>query len=412
MTWARWGWLVTTLALGVALIATSWANYRSAVAAENTLNRGQAEILENAVRDLLRGQADVTSHELDSVIATLSDDGLRYVALIDPRSDSIVHAGEPQGELRAPVGDGAPPELVDMGERVRSHTGRVVPDGPGRRGRFQPMVLEFEPVVASDLEAEGLRSLLIGFVGAAVLSMAAILFWRLSNRYEDARRRMEQQRRLSILGEMSAVLAHEIRNPLASLKGHAQLLLERLGEDAPESRRAARVVTEATRLEALTTDLLDFARSGPLDVREIDPAALAREAAEEVGIDARIHADTAPATWPLDPQRFRQVLVNLMRNAAQVSPEHAPPEVHLAVENGELRLDVRDRGPGIEAGMEQRIFDPFFTTRTNGTGLGLAVALRIVQLHGGSIDAVSDPAGGGVFTVRIPRQPEALWRAS
>src|SRR5690606_35684729 len=96
------------------------------------------------------------------------------------------------------------------------------------------------------------RSLALSVVSATLLTLAVLLFWRTSERYAAARVRMEEQRRLSVLGEMSAVLAHEIRNPLASLKGSAQLLAERLPEGSRNLQRADRIVTEAVRLEALT----------------------------------------------------------------------------------------------------------------------------------------------------------------
>jgi len=268
------------------------------------------------------------------------------------------------------------------------------------------IVVEFEPTIASELHASAARSLGVSVVAALTLMVAAAVLFRLAVRAADAERRFQRQRHLATLGEMSAVLAHEIRNPLASLKGHAQLLSEQLPEDGRERRRADRVVQEAQRLETLTNHLLDFARSGRVQREEVAPAALVEEVAEAVAPGrTALRLDGAPARWSLDPLRMRQLLTNLLANALQASPPDAAVDVALAREGDALVLSVRDRGAGIAAGQEERIFDAFHTTRAQGTGLGLAVARRIVELHGGTIRASNHPEGGALFTARIP------WRA-
>jgi two-component system sensor histidine kinase HydH len=265
------------------------------------------------------------------------------------------------------------------------------------------MTIEFEPRVAQSLVAEATRTLLLSGLVAGTLVAAAIFLWRLSLRQDQYERKLEQQRRLSALGEMSAVLAHEIRNPLASLKGHAQLLAERLPPDGPDRDKAALVVREAQRLEALTTDLLDFARSGPIDLQGADPVALLRASAAEVGDGIVVRQAGAPTSWPLDERRVRQALTNVLRNSRQESPEGRDTEATAGLDDGALVFTVRDFGPGIPAGQADKIFTPFYTTRTNGTGLGLAVARRIAELHGGTIEAHNHPGGGAVFTMRFPR---------
>jgi two-component system sensor histidine kinase HydH len=173
--------------------------------------------------------------------------------------------------------------------------------------------------------------------------------------------------------------------------------------DEGEHRKAERIVTEAKRLEALIADLLEFARGGKLELTPTDPGALLKSALEEVGTDAfRLRTAEIPP-WPLDADHMRRALTNLLRNAAQASPAGKKSEVGLTVRNNELAFTVRDFGPGIPAGDESRIFEPFYTTRTTGTGLGLAVARRIAELHDGRITASNHPAGGAVFEILIPR---------
>ncbi|HSN98391.1 MAG TPA: ATP-binding protein, partial [Candidatus Nanopelagicales bacterium] len=272
------------------------------------------------------------------------------------------------------------------------------PGGPGR------VMIEFEPLLAEELTAGAERNLAISLVAAIALMGAAAFLYRQAARAAAAEARHERQRHLASLGEMSAVLAHEIRNPLAALKGHAQLLSEQLPDGGRERKRADRVVHEAGRLEALTRELLDFARSGQVQRAEVDPAALLGEAVEAVDPERiRVDAAGAPAAFPLDAVRMRQVLENLLRNAIQASPAEAEVEVTVAEVEGRLCLVVRDRGEGIPAGQEDRIFEAFHTTRVHGTGLGLAVARRIVELHGGWIRAESHPGGGAALRISIPR---------
>jgi two-component system sensor histidine kinase HydH len=201
---------------------------------------------------------------------------------------------------------------------------------------------------------------------------------------------------------MSATLAHEIRNPLASLKGNAQLLARALPEGERSRSKADRVVEEAIRLETLTNGLLEFARTGVIHREPIDPAALLRDAAAAVG-DGRVVLQDggAPEAWPLDRERMHQVLTNLLENAAQAAD--TPVEARVAGERGQLVYVVRDRGAGIADDDLPRVFEPFFSRRVRGTGLGLAVAKRLVELHGGTIAARNAPGGGAEFTVTLPR---------
>jgi two-component system sensor histidine kinase HydH len=111
----------------------------------------------------------------------------------------------------------------------------------------------------------------------------------------------------------------------------------------------------------------------------------------------------APESWPLDRNKLRQALANLIRNACQIVGDGPPPVAAVSVEGDLLVFTVRDFGPGIDAENRERIFEPFFTTRTQGTGLGLPVAKRIAELHGGTISADSHPDGGAVFRISIPR---------
>jgi two-component system sensor histidine kinase HydH len=279
--------------------------------------------------------------------------------------------------------------------------------GPPGRGPRGHLVIEFEPLLAANLERGALRELVVGIAGAAIMIFASLVFWRLSAASEQAERHYAQQRQLAALGEMSAVLAHELRNPLASLKGHAQLLHERLERDSAEPRttsKAARVVAEAERLEQLTHGLLAFVRIGELSKGTASPLAVVDAAIADLdGERVDVEASGAPHSWLLDGPRMQQVIANLVDNALQAAPEQRVA-VSITADGASLVFEVCDRGPGVPSDQRERIFEPFHTTRTRGTGLGLAVSRRIVELHGGTI-AVHEHAGGGArFRVTIPAE--------
>lgn len=264
-------------------------------------------------------------------------------------------------------------------------------------------MIEFEPIEAEALQSSVTRSGIVALIAVVALLVSGFVLFRLSRRAEQLQRQAERDRRLVTLGEMASVLAHEIRNPLAALKGNAQILAEQLPDDARERRGADRVVRSAIRLEALTEDLLSLVRSNEVKRANVSPKALLNESLAQIDFD-RFETDTskAPATWSLDPSRMQQVLVNLLRNAAEASPDGRSAFVEITERGGRLVIAVRDAGDGIPAGEEERIFDPFVTNRVQGTGLGLAVARRIAELHGGTIRGRNLDSGGAEFEVVIP----------
>lgn len=202
---------------------------------------------------------------------------------------------------------------------------------------------------------------------------------------------------------MSAVLGHEIRNPLASLKGHAQLLSESLPEDHESQAKVERILGDAVRLEELSSNLLQFVRSGDLRCEQVDVADLVRGAIDAVDRERfLLHVGHGSTTATVDPARITETLINLLANAEQASAERAEVAVH--PHRDHIEITVSDRGPGIEVGQEEQIFEPFHTTRVRGTGLGLAVAKRVVEAHRGSIRAENRAEGGATFTVSLPRR--------
>jgi len=264
------------------------------------------------------------------------------------------------------------------------------------------LVIEFEPRVIGEVQGAFERALLVGALATTLLLAVAVSLARAMNARAELERRAERERRLVALGQMSSVMAHELRNPLASLKGHAQLLAEGLPQGTRDHTKAERVVLEAERIERLTEDLLAFVRDSPLDRRKLDPRELVMRTVETTG-EGRVYVDAsaAPLWVSVDEARIARALANLVRNALQASDE-GMVEVRITGADGGFTIEVCDEGPGLPPGEEERIFEPFMTHRVRGTGLGLAVARRAVEQHGGTLVGENRPEGGAVFRITLP----------
>ncbi len=223
---------------------------------------------------------------------------------------------------------------------------------------------------------------------------------------EAERRRLD---RLAVLGEMSAVVAHELRNPIAGIAAGVNYLT-RQRTATPEDRQAGQMILkEVERVHRIVEDILLIARPLKL-IRQPQPLSSLLQtvcqrqqaALQQANIRLTLSLpDDLPPLW-LDRARMEQVLHNLLDNAIHAMPEGG--EIRITAEHdpaaGEVILRVQDTGPGIAA-EPQQIFEPFFTTKTRGTGLGLALSRRIIEAHGGSIGVTSDD-GGATFEIRLP----------
>jgi len=219
---------------------------------------------------------------------------------------------------------------------------------------------------------------------------------------------LERSDRLASLGALSAQLAHELRNPLAAMRGSAQLLAQECSRDVVVVKLTNILVRESDRLGRLVEDFLRFARppepvrrevpldallAETVDMLRADP--LARDVRVEVSVQERLMA-------AVDPDQLRQVLINLVRNGFQAAGPKGEVKVGLARSEKEAQIRVWDSAGSITEEMMGHLFEPFFTTRDGGTGLGLSTAHSIVRAHGGSIRVRSDPAEGTEFVVGLP----------
>jgi signal transduction histidine kinase len=233
----------------------------------------------------------------------------------------------------------------------------------------------------------------------------------------DERDRMRVQlvrtEKLGALGQLSAGLAHEIRNPLSSIRGSAEVLAEDFPAGTPKGRLATILLAELGRLDGVLTEFLQFARpplpqAGPVPLDTIlqDVDAMTATVRQQGGVTLlRTTVGPQAVVWA-DPAQVRQVLLNLVRNAMEAM-EHGgtitlgtrPATLH-----GEpgFSVDVTDTGPGIPADILVKIFEPYFTTKDTGTGLGLSISHALADANGGLLDVTSPPGAGTTFTLTLP----------
>lgn len=214
--------------------------------------------------------------------------------------------------------------------------------------------------------------------------------------------------RLSTLGELSAGLAHEIRNPLGSIRGTAEILKDGVDPDDPRHEFAQILIKEVDRLNRVLEDFLRFARQAPLERGLFDLNAVVRDVLDLTRRQAERHDISVVIKLAELPQlagdggQIRQALLNLVLNALQAMSAGGQLTVTTRLADGLAEVAVADTGPGIPPGEESLIFKTFVTTRPDGTGLGLPISQRIVASHGGQISVTSVPGEGATFTVTLP----------
>jgi len=223
---------------------------------------------------------------------------------------------------------------------------------------------------------------------------------------------VKRSERLAAIGSLAGGVAHEIRNPLSSLKGFATYFKQR-SPGRPEDQKIATImIGEVDRLDRVVGQLLELSRPvtvspKPLPVRSVIEGAVAvvRPRAVEAGVQLEVNLPDDGAPVPMDPERMHQVLLNLLINAIEAMRGGGKLQVSAkTVENG-IEIRVADTGRGIAAEDLGHVFDPYFTTKSTGTGLGLAIVHNIIEAHGGTVAIDSRPGGGTTVRLRLPFSP-------
>lgn len=231
-------------------------------------------------------------------------------------------------------------------------------------------------------------------------------------RIEEQLRRAE---RLSALGELSAILAHEIRNPLASIRGTAEILMEDVTSDASRGEFLGILVKESDRLNRVVEDFLRMARPEPIDKKGCDINEELSNMIMLLCAEARaskVNLQLIPSALPQfigDGEKLRQAFMNIILNGIQASPTGGRVTVStlLNKDSGCIEIRFSDDGPGISPETLGEIFEPFFTTKGSGTGLGLPITKTIIEGHGGTVEVESGPGNGATFKVTLPVAKDA-----
>jgi two-component system sensor histidine kinase PilS (NtrC family) len=400
LAWGMQSGLISTAVTGMERVpipagrlAIEMAANLSAFLLVGALSAFLAEQLQGARTQLLRSETRLEALEaifsavvrsIASGIITVGDDG--RLTYINPAAETLtgLDARSAHGRALSEL----LPELAASLERPRS------------RGRPEVRV-----------RAHDGRVRILGYTAAPLsgreVGGRVILFQDLTElrQMEEAVRRAD---RLAVVGGLAAGLAHEIRNPLASMCGSIEILGSAKGLDEQERRLMQVVRSEAERLEALVREFLSFARPVSPALEALDARAAVAETAElfstqlaERGIELSI-PDGPPVWMRADPRQLRQVLWNVLGNAADATAQGGRVEVHLFSAGSQAVLEISDTGEGIAEEDLRRIFDPFFTTKERGTGLGLAIVHRIVEAHGGQVTVRSEPGRGSTFRISLP----------
>jgi two-component system sensor histidine kinase PilS (NtrC family) len=293
-------------------------------------------------------------------------------------------------------GDGIPPDEIDLAARVEGWQVRRYEMRLRRKdGREVPLGISFWPLRSG-------RGELAGIIG---------VFQDLSS-IKQMEERMRQADRLATIGRLAANIAHEIRNPLASMSGAIEVLTRELPRGGPHDRLVEIVLHESDRLNQIVKQFLEYARPAPLhplpmNVGEVLDEVLLLLEHRALPPDLKIAREyDGTVTARVDPQQFRQAIWNLCINALEAMPAGGELRIGAGIvtqgKSRKLEVWVADTGIGIDPESLPHIFEPFFSTKPAGSGFGLALVHRVIQDHGGDIEVRSEPGVGATFTLRLP----------
>jgi signal transduction histidine kinase len=275
------------------------------------------------------------------------------------------------------------------------------PDNPPEMLRLVLQTTETDNMIRQAKRMWWITGLLIG-----VLWAAGIIFERFFTHRIKTQAARENQKRLTLIGQMTASLAHEIRNALGSIKGYAQWLDEKAAEGSPQKEALATVITGALRIEALVQELLLYSKEESYNnvPVEIEPLIMESIAASAPGLLAGMELNIPPGTSArADREKLIRVIVNGIRNATDAMDQGGSLRIYSYENSRWVSIYIEDTGMGISDKDHDRLFTPFYTTKTDGTGLGLAYAKKVIEGMGGTITLANRTGGAGaVLIIQLP----------
>lgn len=398
--------------IGGVLLTTllSWGgihNFRSATPVAHSILYGLSLSLGQAIESV--ASRDPSLH----LLADFNSRDIAYFLVLDEGGTIRFHTNhdlinEPIGDTRyQPVLNS---QIVTQ-ERVRLGTGEEVFEiqqqlHTGSKKLILRLALHtWQADQVIQRARSGLFTLFSLIVAAWILGLLVLRMQR-----NDLRQReqLAHQQHLAQIGQLGAILAHEVRTPLSGIKGFAQLLGEKL-TDHRQQNYAARIVKESQRLETLVNDLLSFARQDTPPTGDSELSSVIRHTWE--GLSTCDTTSTYQLTGAnheiirvgIPADQLSQILLNLFSNARQAMPDGGIVELETTTSTDYIMLSVSDNGPGFASDTDpERLFDPFYTTRPNGSGLGLAICRKLIESYGGTITACNRASGGATFTLQLP----------
>jgi signal transduction histidine kinase len=264
---------------------------------------------------------------------------------------------------------------------------------------------------AGDLAVE-IGEIIFYFAIAILIGVLVEREFRARKKQQEAQLQVERSQKLSLAGQIAAGVAHEVKNPLTTIKGAADILTDDATSRAERDEFKNILQNEIRRIDTTVSDFLRFARPRETRFEELNLTGLLETGLRQIENQARQRGLSMTTRLQQDvlvsgdTEKLHQMTLNLVLNAIQASKNGDEIEVTLSKQEGSARVEISDSGEGINDADVKRVFEPFFTTRTTGTGLGLAVVKAIVEAHGGEISFASKKDHGSTVTVTLPLSPE------
>jgi two-component system, NtrC family, sensor histidine kinase HydH len=400
--------------IAVASLATLFSTliiYRNSVrAAEESLKLqalGIAASLEPSLQAI-----HVKEGIFEEIVTDSSWEGIAFIALYDKSGLTLLHSNKnlvgrriDSPDIKRSAGEDKPVfgyATLGTGEEIfilnyPIHT----PDS------VKVLRLALHPYPAQNITRQARFQAISILVTVVILWAMGFFFIKAVRRSDKLTAMMAERERLAVIGEMAAVLAHEIRNPLGSIKGFAQYLSEKSSDGKGELNV---IVEEARRLERLTEDLLLFAKPSEVRTEEFNLHELVNESVRALQESERLKqtAITVNAEIPVDMmivsdrEKLKQILSNALQNAADAVNERGLIELKAEQTGDKIIIIVSDNGCGMDEGTRSMAFNSFFTTKAKGTGLGLAIVAKLAKALGGHAELKSKPANGTAFRIELP----------
>jgi two-component system sensor histidine kinase HydH len=392
-----------------AILYTTAQNYRSAQSLSDQALESTALALSSSAESALRageGKAEAEIREIfsDRVVAyaLIADERGRILFHTNPRRVGSVLSEEEKGPQWG--------SQRTWGRRIILGTGLPAYEFsyPLHRadGGTEWLRLVLHTTPADRIVSDARRMWWVGMAVLLLLWTVGILFERILTRSLQLRSELEEKRQLALIGQMTAVMAHEIRNALGSVKGYAQWVDEKLQPPDPKKTGLAAVLWGVERIESLVQELLLYSREETFKLEKVDPIPLLDEAVQSASSSwgGRVEVEKdSEALVKADKEKLRRVFLNGVRNAIQAMGEEGTLQVSVRRDGPWVRVRMEDTGPGIPEAEIPRLFTPFHTTKTDGTGLGLAYSKKTVEKMEGKISLVNRERGkGAVLTIHLP----------